>query len=155
MRGRSLQEALLVAGLRVRSQVHPMVKPARLHTRFERARIIGARALQIGMGAPLFAKEDDLRKAFREELISSTATKKRTSASSSTRSRSRSTSTSTSSSPSTSNRTTRESFRACEAVDRRIARLWQHRFLDEHGAHRPQFCENPVFRGGVEVVNAR
>ena len=46
-----------------------MVKPARLHTRFERARIIGARALQIGMGAPL-AKEDDLRKAFREELIS-------------------------------------------------------------------------------------
>ena len=33
-----------------------MVKPARLHTRFERARIIGARALQIGMGAPLYAK---------------------------------------------------------------------------------------------------
>ena len=47
------KRALLVAGLRVRSQVHPMVKPARLHTRFERARIIGARALQIGMGAPL------------------------------------------------------------------------------------------------------
>ena len=64
------KRALLVAGLRVRSQVHPMVKPARLHTRFERARIIGARALQIGMGAPLFAKEDDLRQAFREELIS-------------------------------------------------------------------------------------
>ena len=47
-----------------------MVKPARPHTRFERARIIGARALQIGMGAPLFAKEDDLREAFREELVS-------------------------------------------------------------------------------------
>ena len=47
-----------------------MVKPARLHTRFERARIIGARVLQIGMGAPLYAGEDDLRNAFREELIS-------------------------------------------------------------------------------------
>ena len=37
-----------------------MVKPARLHTRFERARIIGARALQIGMGAPLYANEEVL-----------------------------------------------------------------------------------------------
>ncbi len=47
-----------------------MVKPARLHTRFERARIIGARALQIGMGAPLYAKEEDLREEFKAELIS-------------------------------------------------------------------------------------
>ena len=47
-----------------------MVKPARLHTRFERARIIGARALQIGMGAPLFAKEDDLRQALAEMAVS-------------------------------------------------------------------------------------
>ena len=47
-----------------------MVKPARLHTRFERARIIGARALQIGMGAPLYAGEDDLRVAFKDELVS-------------------------------------------------------------------------------------
>ena len=47
-----------------------MVKPARLHTRFERARIIGARALQIGMGAPLYAKEEDLRDEFKAELIS-------------------------------------------------------------------------------------
>ena len=47
-----------------------MVKPARLHTRFERARIIGARALQIGMGAPLYAKEDALREEFKAELIS-------------------------------------------------------------------------------------
>jgi DNA-directed RNA polymerase subunit K/omega len=46
-----------------------MVKPARKHTRFERARIIGARALQIGMGAPLFASEDVLREAFRAELV--------------------------------------------------------------------------------------
>ena len=45
-----------------------MVKPIRLHTRFERARIIGARALQIGMGAPLYAAENDLRDAFKEEL---------------------------------------------------------------------------------------
>ena len=45
-----------------------MVKPARLHTRFERARIIGARALQIGMGAPLYAKEDELREEFKAEL---------------------------------------------------------------------------------------
>ena len=47
-----------------------MVNPARLHTRFERARIIGARALQIGMGAPLYAKEEDLRAEFKAELIS-------------------------------------------------------------------------------------
>tara|TARA_B100000900_G_scaffold399969_1_gene403109 strand:+ start:381 stop:665 length:285 start_codon:yes stop_codon:yes gene_type:complete len=47
-----------------------MVKPIRLHTRFERARIIGARALQIGMGAPLYAGEEVLREAFKEELIS-------------------------------------------------------------------------------------
>ena len=42
-----------------------MVKPARAHTRFEKARIIGARALQISMGAPLFVSEDELR----DELI--------------------------------------------------------------------------------------
>ena len=47
-----------------------MVKPARLHPRCERARIIGARALQIGMGAPLYAGEDDLRVAFKDELVS-------------------------------------------------------------------------------------
>ena len=47
-----------------------MVKPARLHTRFERARIIGARALQIGMGAPLYAGEDDVSVAFKDELVS-------------------------------------------------------------------------------------
>ena len=46
-----------------------MVKPARLHTRFERARIIGARALQIGMGAPLYANEIELREEFKAELI--------------------------------------------------------------------------------------
>ena len=47
-----------------------IVKPARQHTRFERARIIGARALQIGMGAPLYATEDVLREQFKEELVS-------------------------------------------------------------------------------------
>ena len=47
-----------------------MVKPIRPHTRFERARIIGARALQIGMGAPLNASEEVLREAFKGELIS-------------------------------------------------------------------------------------
>ena len=47
-----------------------MVKPARQHTRFERARIIGARALQIGMGAPLYAEEKVLRDEFKEELVS-------------------------------------------------------------------------------------
>ena len=47
-----------------------MVKPARQHTRFDRARIIGARALQIGMGAPLFSTEEVLREQFKEELVS-------------------------------------------------------------------------------------
>ena len=47
----------------------PMVKPARAHTRFEKARIIGARALQISMGAPLFVTEDELREKFSNELI--------------------------------------------------------------------------------------
>ena len=47
-----------------------MVKPKNPHTRFERARIIGARALQIGMGAPLNAPEDVLREAFKEVLVS-------------------------------------------------------------------------------------
>ena len=47
-----------------------MVAPKVPHTRFERARIIGARALQIGMGAPLNASEDVLREAFKSELIS-------------------------------------------------------------------------------------
>lgn len=46
-----------------------MVKPARAHTRFEKARIIGARALQISMGAPLFVSEDELRDEFSLELI--------------------------------------------------------------------------------------
>jgi DNA-directed RNA polymerase subunit K/omega len=46
-----------------------MVKPARPHTRFEKARIIGARALQISMGAPLYVTEDELREKFSEELI--------------------------------------------------------------------------------------
>ena len=47
-----------------------MVKPAHPHTRFEKARIIGARALQISMGAPLYVQEEDLRVAFRGELVS-------------------------------------------------------------------------------------
>ncbi len=47
-----------------------MVEPTRQHTRFERARIIGARALQIGMGAPLNVSEEELREAFRDELVS-------------------------------------------------------------------------------------
>ena len=47
-----------------------MVKPARQHTRFEHARIIGARALQIGMGAPLYATEEVLRDQFKDELVS-------------------------------------------------------------------------------------
>ena len=46
-----------------------MVEPARAHTRFEKARIIGARALQISMGAPLFVSEDELRDKFSDELI--------------------------------------------------------------------------------------
>ena len=47
-----------------------MVKPKNPHTRFERARIIVARALQIGMGAPLNAPEEVLREACKEELVS-------------------------------------------------------------------------------------
>ena len=47
-----------------------MVEPARPHTRFEKARIIGARALQISMGAPLYVSEQKLREEFREELVS-------------------------------------------------------------------------------------
>ena len=46
-----------------------MVEPARDHTRFEKARIIGARALQISMGAPLFVTEDELREKFNDELV--------------------------------------------------------------------------------------
>ncbi|DAC66520.1 TPA: hypothetical protein HA325_02925 [Candidatus Thalassarchaeaceae archaeon] len=46
-----------------------MVKPARQHTRFEKARIIGARALQISMGAPLYVSEEELRDNFMDELV--------------------------------------------------------------------------------------
>ena len=46
-----------------------MVEPARAHTRFEKARIIRARALQISMGAPLFVTEDELREKFNDELV--------------------------------------------------------------------------------------
>ncbi|HJM24570.1 MAG TPA: DNA-directed RNA polymerase subunit omega [Candidatus Thalassarchaeaceae archaeon] len=46
-----------------------MVEPVRPHTRFEKARIIGARALQISMGAPLFVTEDELREKYSGELI--------------------------------------------------------------------------------------
>ena len=46
-----------------------MVEPARPHTRFEKARIIGARALQISHGAPLYVSEQRLREEFREELV--------------------------------------------------------------------------------------
>jgi len=46
-----------------------MVKPVRAHTRFEKARIIGARALQISMGAPLFVTEEELRVKYSSELI--------------------------------------------------------------------------------------
>ena len=46
-----------------------MVEPARAHTRFEKARIIGARALQISHGAPLYVSEQKLREEFREELV--------------------------------------------------------------------------------------
>ena len=46
-----------------------MVEPVRAHTRFEKARIIGARALQISMGAPLFVTEDVLREKYSSELI--------------------------------------------------------------------------------------
>ncbi len=46
-----------------------MVKPVRPHTRFEKARILGARALQISMGAPIYVTEEELRESFREELV--------------------------------------------------------------------------------------
>ena len=46
-----------------------MVTPVRQHTRFEKARIIGARALQISMGAPLYVSEEELRDNFMEELV--------------------------------------------------------------------------------------
>ena len=46
-----------------------MVKPKREHTRFVKARIIGARALQISMGAPIHVSEDALREHFKDELI--------------------------------------------------------------------------------------
>ena len=46
-----------------------MVKPIRQHTRFEKARIIGARALQISMGAPLYVSEEELRENFMDDLI--------------------------------------------------------------------------------------
>ena len=46
-----------------------MVEPVRARTRFEKARIIGARALQISMGAPLFVTEDELRDKYSNELI--------------------------------------------------------------------------------------
>ena len=49
--------------------VNHMVKPVRPHTRFEKARIIGARALQISMGAPLYVTEDELRDNFSDELV--------------------------------------------------------------------------------------
>ena len=45
-----------------------MVEPVRPHTRFEKARIIGARALQISMGAPVYVTEQKLREEFSEEL---------------------------------------------------------------------------------------
>ena len=46
-----------------------MVKPLKPHTRFEKARIIGARALQISMGAPLYVCEEELRESFNDELV--------------------------------------------------------------------------------------
>ena len=39
----------------------------RVHTRFEKARILGARALQISMGAPLYVSEEELREKFMHE----------------------------------------------------------------------------------------
>jgi|TARA_B100000242_G_scaffold69344_1_gene43431 DNA-directed RNA polymerase subunit K len=41
----------------------------RVHTRFEKARILGARALQISMGAPLYVSEEELREKFMHELV--------------------------------------------------------------------------------------
>ena len=38
-------------------------------TKYEKARIIGARALQISMGAPLYVTEDELRDNFSDELV--------------------------------------------------------------------------------------
>ena len=46
-----------------------MVEPVSTHTPIENARIIGARALQISMGAPLFVTEDELREKYSGELI--------------------------------------------------------------------------------------
>ncbi len=46
-----------------------MVTPVRQHTRFEKARIIGSRALQISMGAQLYVSEEELRENFMEELV--------------------------------------------------------------------------------------
>ena len=45
------------------------VNMPRTHTRFEKARILGARALQISMGAPLYVTEEELRDAFMHELV--------------------------------------------------------------------------------------
>ena len=45
----------------------PMVKPLRHHTRFEKARIIGARALQISMGASVCNRKRVGE--FNEELV--------------------------------------------------------------------------------------
>lgn len=49
----------------------------RVHTRFEKARILGARALQISMGAPLYVSEDELREKFMHESSNSTAPTRR------------------------------------------------------------------------------
>ena len=46
-----------------------MVTPIRQHTRFEKARLIGARALQISMGAPVYVSEEERRENFMDELI--------------------------------------------------------------------------------------
>ena len=45
-----------------------MVKPPPPPPPVEKARIIGARALQISMGAPIYVTEEDLRLSFSEEL---------------------------------------------------------------------------------------
>jgi len=67
---RPLWGRFIVIGLIWGSLVaRPMVEPKRPRTRFEKARIIGARALQISMGAPLFVTEEELRQHFSEELI--------------------------------------------------------------------------------------
>ena len=41
----------------------------RVHTRFEKARILGARALQISMGAPLYVSEEELREKYKSLLF--------------------------------------------------------------------------------------